>query len=354
MLNKFIIIIFVSIFVSGCKVTPTKLVYSAPPSNKVINVYSLIPQDELGALYPVQNSSAVTAQFGLVGALVGAVIDTSVNMSNAQVAERNLEGIRNELINLEFDKLFEEEVSKKLVGKVNIGKIKTVKSFKELNKILKPDETYLLLETFYKMDIDFRTPFIVTSVSLNEKNKSEKSKKKKRKKKKKDTLLYKNTFTYFGLSLPAPIKSQESIDAEVDEINSNFAKLSPRAQKSHSKKRQRQRQINKASKTAIDFDDANVISARAWSTEYKEELNSNLRDGIQQLFTIISNDIADKTPPESYAKIGSTLEGYPAYHKAVLVDETKDRKIIRFSDGYRAGAICSMPKAELTSKLLCL
>ncbi len=342
--KKLVSLIFITLFVTGCTVMPAKQVYSTPPTNKTINVYSLIPQDELDALYPVSDSSAATMQFGLVGALVGAAIDTSINKSNAEVAEENLAGIRNELIGLEFDKLFAEEIGKKLHNQVNIGKVQTIKSVKELKKTLSPGETYLLLDTYYKMDIDFRTPFIVTSVTLNEKGKA----------KKKDTVFYKNTFTYFGLSLPAPEKSQDFIDAEVDKINNNFAQLSDKTKKSRKARIKRQKQLKKARETSLSFDDANAISAKSWSTEYKAALDSDLRGGIQQLFNIIADDMADKTAPESYAKSGTTLAGYPAYHKAILVDESESRKVIRFSEGYRAGAVCSMPKEESTGKLLCL
>ncbi|MBL4876661.1 MAG: hypothetical protein JKY10_09240 [Cohaesibacteraceae bacterium] len=344
MFKKLTLIIFIALIVSGCKVTPAKQVFTTPPTNKEINVYSLIPQDELEALYPISDNSAVTMQFGLVGALVGAVIDTSINKSNAEVAEENLADIRNELIGLEFDKLFEQEIHKKLNGQVNIGKIQTVKSMSELKSKLVAGETYLLLDTYYKMDIDFRTPFIVTSVSLHEKSKT----------KRKDTQLYKNTFTYFGLSLPVPLKTQEFIDAKVEEINNNFAQLSEKSKKSRKARLKRQKNLKKARKTTMSFDDANAISADAWSTEYKEELDEGIRGGIQQLFTLIANDMADKTEPESYAKNGMTLEGYPAYHKVILVDETENRKIIRFSQGHRAGAICSMPKEESADKLVCL
>ncbi|RHW77450.1 hypothetical protein [Colwellia sp. RSH04] len=347
-LTQFIVLVTISLVVSGCKVTPAKQVYTPPTTNKTINVYSLIPQDELEALYPVQNSSAATAQFGLVGALVGVAIDTSINKSNAEIAEENLVGIRNELLHLNFDKLFEEEIVKKLDTNINVGTIKTVKSYDELEKLISPNETYLVLNTHYKMDIDFRTPFIVTNVSLNQKGHG------KGKTKVKDSILYKNTFTYFGLSLPAPIKTQAHIDAEVAKINEDFYKLSEKKQKSREARLKRQKKIKKARKSDLDFEGANKITAHAWSTEYKEELDVNLRNGIQQLFTLIANDIDDKTLPETYAKSGITLAGYPKYHKSILVEETDTRKVIRFSEGHRAGAICSMPKEESLEKLVCL
>ena len=348
MLTRLLTLLFISLIISGCTVIPAKQAYITPPSNQTINVYSLIPQDELEALYPIQNSSAASAQFGLVGALVGAAIDGSINKSNAEVAEENLVYIRNELTELEFDKLFEEEIVKKLKGQVKIGEIKTIKSEDELKKMLSPGELYLLLNTHYKMDIDFRTPFIVTNVSLNAKGQGS------GKKKVKDSILYKNTFTYFGLSLPKAVKNQTSIDAEIEEINQKFSKLTKNKQKTNKAKLKRQKQIKKAKRDNLDFDDANKISAIAWSKEYKEELNTTIRVGIQQLFTIISNDMKDKTLPESYAKSGVTLDGYPNHHKSLLVEETEYRKIIRFSEGHRAGSLCSMPKNEIADKLVCL
>lgn len=344
MFRSFITVLFVSLAVSGCKVTPAKQVYTPPTTNQKINVYSLIPQDELEAVYPVQNSSAATAQFGLIGALVGAAIDTSVNKSNAEVAEDNLAFIRNELLSLDFDQLFEEELIKKLEGKINIGTVQTIKSQKTLQDKLVAGETYLLLTTQYKMDIDFRTPFIVSNISLHERGIG----------KVKDKLLYKNTFTFFGLSLPEPSKSEAYIDAEIAEINKKFAQLSKAEQNKYDARIKRQKKIKKARKPALNFDDANEISAMAWSTEYKEELNLNLRAGIQKLFALIATDISDDTLPETYAKSGQTLDGYPSHHKSLLLENTDTHQVIRFTEGARAGAICSMPKDKASGKLVCL
>lgn len=344
MSKKFFFVVLAALLVSGCNVTPAKVVFTEPPTNKTINVYSVIEQDELEALYPISDSSAATMQFGLVGALVGAAIDTSINKSNAEIAEENLKFIRNELIGLEFDRLFEEEIVKKLEGNINVGDIKTVKSHSQLKKMLKPGETYLVLNTSYKMDIDFRTPFIVTTVNMYEKGA----------KKSKDVQLYQNTFTYFGLSLPAPTKTEAYIQREIDEINTDFAKLSEKKQKDRKYRLKRQKAIKKVKKEAMSIEEANEMSAYAWSTEYKEELDAGIREGIQDLFSIISEDMKDKTLPETYAKSGETLQGYPDHHKSLVVKETEDDMIIRFTQGHRAGAVCSMPKENDSGKLVCL
>jgi len=49
------------------------------------------------------------------------------------------------------------------------------------------------------------------------------------------------------------------------------------------------------------------------------------------------------------------LPGYPKSHKSVMVKDSEERDVIRFSDGHRAGAICSMPNLNAEeSKLVCL
>lgn len=113
----FLLLTFI-VSVTGCSIKPAKIVYMEQEKANKMNVYSVIKQNELDTLYPPQNSSAVSSQFDLVGALVGAAIDASANSKSATTAEENLAGIRNELIDLDFNKVFEEEIIKKLENNV--------------------------------------------------------------------------------------------------------------------------------------------------------------------------------------------------------------------------------------------
>ncbi|MPY26366.1 hypothetical protein [Shewanella sp. YLB-07] len=344
MLIRIIPAIFIAFLVSGCTATPAKQPLNAPLTNKSINVYSLISQDEIEALYPISNNSAVSAQFGLIGALVGGAIDSSINQSNAEKANDSLVEIRNQLLDLDFDLLFEEEIRKKLDDQVHIGSITTIKSIDELKNRLEVGESYLLLSTSYKLDIDFRTPLIETAVTLSEHGKTKKSSK----------TLYKNSFTYFGTSLPLAIKSQADIDKEITELNEKFTSKSDAYQSSHKNKMRLRKQVRKAKNTSLDHDQSVDIAARAWNQEYKGTLNKGLRSGIQDLFSIIETDIEDRTDPKQYEKIGTTPSGYPNYHKSILVSESDSRKIIRFTSGARAGALCSMPNTESDIKVVCI
>ncbi|TYK67360.1 hypothetical protein [Colwellia echini] len=336
-----------TIFVTGCSVTPAKVALQKNSPTHKVNVYSVIEQEQLNALYPIQDSSAVSAQFGLVGALVGGAIDGSANNSAAETAEENLVAIRYELKDLDFDQIFEEEINKKLSGNVNVDKVRTLKSKDAVKDELKTGEVYLELDTQYMMDMDFRTPFIVTNVKIAEKNNKKSTSS--------DKVLYKNTFTYFGTTLPVPVKElNPELEAMVraDWKAQPYSVRSDKVAKSNYKKRLKA--ARRANNPELDFDEANVISANAWSTEYKEELQNNLRKGIQNLFTLIASDIKDSTDPLSYAKKGVTMKGYPKNHKSVVVVETEEMQVIRFTEGTRAGAICAMPNIASTEKLVCL
>ncbi|MDH5620156.1 MAG: hypothetical protein OEZ11_16205 [Gammaproteobacteria bacterium] len=59
-----------------------------------VDVVPVLAKEELDVQIVVADSSAATAQYGLIGALVGAVIDSAVNKRNAVVAERRAEVIR--------------------------------------------------------------------------------------------------------------------------------------------------------------------------------------------------------------------------------------------------------------------
>lgn len=59
-----------------------------------VEIVPVVAKEELDVQIVVADSSAATAQYGLIGALVGAVIDSAVNKRNAIVAERRAEVIR--------------------------------------------------------------------------------------------------------------------------------------------------------------------------------------------------------------------------------------------------------------------
>ena len=67
-----------------------------------LHVTPVLQQEELEVQVIIQDSSATAGQYGLIGALVGAAIDASINNSRAKKAERRAEVIRNNTINLDL------------------------------------------------------------------------------------------------------------------------------------------------------------------------------------------------------------------------------------------------------------
>ncbi|MEM1261353.1 MAG: hypothetical protein AAGH76_03075 [Pseudomonadota bacterium] len=63
-------------------------------SSEQVYVQPFLLQDELAVQVVIQDSSASTAQFGLIGALVGSAIDSAINNSRAKQAERKAEVLR--------------------------------------------------------------------------------------------------------------------------------------------------------------------------------------------------------------------------------------------------------------------
>ena len=349
MIKKIGFIVLVATIISGCTSTPHKVSIQNKIDNKV-DVISIVNQQELDALFPVQNSGAVSVQFGLIGALIGSAIDASANSTSAEKATNNLSPIRNKLINYNFDDVLQSSIKNKLKQHPNLllGKVNTFKDYNDAKKQMKSGNYYLKLSTEYKLDLDFRTPFIITYASLVKKGKTDK----------KDEVIYKNTFTYYADSLPVPIKNPIVSRAEIAKLKAERGAL-PKAErkkpkgmnayKAYSKK------INQLSKKEYTFDESVSALADVWATSKYEQLKSDLTAGIQEITVLLAEDMADTQLAETYKTMGQVLPGYPKRHKTVIVKNGELRDVIRFSDGYRAGAICSMPSLEIEkSKLVCL
>lgn len=337
------IILVVSLF-SGCTTTPHKVSIRDEIESKV-DVISVVNQQELDALFPIQNSGAVSVQFGLIGALIGSAIDASANSTSAEKATNNLSSIRNKLINYNFDELLQSNIEKSLMQhpNVSLGKVNTFKDYNDAKKQMVTGNYYLKLFSEYKLDMDFRTPFIITYASLVKKGKTDK----------KDDVIYKNTFTYFADSLPVPMKDEEANRAKISKLKAERETLTS-GERRNSLRAYKQK-IRKLSTLEYDFDESVSALANVWATSKFEQLKDSFTAGIEELTALLAQDMADAQLAETYKTNGQVLPGYPKHHKTVTVKDGDIRDVIRFSDGYRAGAICSMPNlATEGSKLVCL
>ena len=67
-----------------------------------VHVAPVLNQEEMAIQFVATDSSAATAQFGLIGALVGSVVDATINAANARKAERKAEFIREMTADYDF------------------------------------------------------------------------------------------------------------------------------------------------------------------------------------------------------------------------------------------------------------
>jgi len=344
MIKKIGVLLFAVVFFAGCSTTPHKVSIQ----NKIetqVDVISIVKQQELEALFPIQNSAAVSMQFGLIGALVGSAIDASANSNSAEKTTNKLADIRNRLINYNFDNVLQSSIAESLADhpSMSLGKVATYKDYKQAKKQMSSGNYYLRLSTEYKLDLDFRVPFIVTYATLIKKGVTDR----------KDEVIYKNTFTYFADSLAEPKKDNAANMAEIAKLKAARAELT--SSEKRNSKRSYNKKIKKLSATEYTFDESVSELAHVWATTKSEQLKSYLTAGIQEVVALLAIDMADPILAETYKTEGQVLPGYPKSHKSVMVKDSEERDVIRFSDGHRAGAICSMPNLNAEeSKLVCL
>jgi hypothetical protein len=75
-----------------------------------------IPQKEIDAQIVVANSSAATAQYGLLGALISSAVDAGVNASRASDAEAAVRPLRDALLGFDFDAAFRQDLERQLAS----------------------------------------------------------------------------------------------------------------------------------------------------------------------------------------------------------------------------------------------
>lgn len=88
-------LVFSVLVLSGCAGNyKTTFNHAEAVGPLAVEIVPVVAKEELDVQIVVADSSAATAQYGLIGALVGAIIDSAVNKRNAIVAERRAEVIR--------------------------------------------------------------------------------------------------------------------------------------------------------------------------------------------------------------------------------------------------------------------
>lgn len=122
---KRIFLIVTMLAVTGCAGTyKTTFDHEAAPEPISVHVVPVVAKEEMDVQIVVADSSAATAQFGLIGGLVGAIIDSAMNKRAAIEAERRAEVLRG--LTAEYDLLGAAHQSTLRVGNHERWNILTV------------------------------------------------------------------------------------------------------------------------------------------------------------------------------------------------------------------------------------
>ncbi|CAM4242588.1 hypothetical protein [Pseudoalteromonas byunsanensis] len=342
MLKNFFVAAFV-ITLAACKATPYKTPLAEQSLDGPIDVYVMISQQELEADFPVQDSSAVGAQFGLVGALVSIAIDSAANSANTEAAQDPLTIVRNELNSFDFDSLLFETIKTRIqLANQKLGNAYLVHSHAELGEKTEIGNNYMVVAADYRLLMDFRTVKVSANAYIKERLASDK--------KAENSELYRNLFTVLSEQLPVAEKSEEYIAKQIANAEAEFDALPEAVKSERVYKAKLQRKIKKARLPVPDFEEARLITANAWATTYQGQLKGNLIASIDSLVDLINLDVQDTTDPSTYEPPKS--KALTAVHSQV-VQELPERKILRITHGMLAGKMCSIPNST-TEKRTCL
>ena len=123
---------------TACASTEVKPYRSAPQIlvNKTQGTLNLnIPQYDIEAVVPVVDSTAAVAQYGLVGIMVGGVVESSINSNSAELYQKLMVPIQNKMLAFKFDSQAEKMVKPQPLTFHGL-KQKTIRCPKKLRKHL--------------------------------------------------------------------------------------------------------------------------------------------------------------------------------------------------------------------------
>ncbi|MEL7297922.1 MAG: hypothetical protein AAGJ86_09690 [Pseudomonadota bacterium] len=95
---------------SGCVTYKASIPTSNDNQPQTLQVLPALYDEEIGVQIVVSDSSNATAQYGALGALVGAIVDSAINNSRAKKAERRAEVIRELTLNYSLQDNFEAAI----------------------------------------------------------------------------------------------------------------------------------------------------------------------------------------------------------------------------------------------------
>ncbi len=283
---------------AACSTVPPHIALPDPARDKIVSteVVNSIKQHEIYVYVPPSTAGASGgAAFGFLGAVVGAVIDSSVNEVRSEKAETAVKSLRDAMVDYNFDDKLSADLKDQLsqVGFLGVDKVRVTRE-STLDGIDKDiagstDGAILLAVTDYKLDNDANRLTMAVGVGLYANNDALRAlhpSKEKKNRTAPPNALYRNTFVFVT-----------RLDGLTGDRDKNIA---------------------------------------AWSADHGAPARAALEMGSKRIAALIATDIALKEgegKPPADAPVAKVvgIAGFPL--EGSVIGSDADGKIVRFTDG---------------------
>lgn len=167
---KIIVAFSIILFVTACSTTSYKpLNVSIPDIHKSAEIDILVKQHEI-------NKDFVVSTGGQGFGLIGSLIDSGVNRSRAEDAEKLVANLRDSMIDYDFDaevqRVFEKTFSEN-TNKIELAEAKVIKTVEELQKNARESKSALVITmpTSYRISHDSKSIIVDFHANIFPKNK---------------------------------------------------------------------------------------------------------------------------------------------------------------------------------------
>ncbi len=323
-------LIFVSIclLLSACSSTARKPLMTSI-AQKPIKVFSLVDQTSLDTLIFKRPFS---------GAIITDIAVELDNQSKVERAEKAIMPITSKLPRDIYSTSMKSALEAILLNepRAKFSSVQTINDEDELDAFLKKGERYLLVDSTFMMDFDYRT-FVIKSDVLLKDFGYRKS-------------LYENQFEYSGTTLPDVYRTQEEMKSAVSSLKKEFHALGKYKKGSRKVVKYYKKQIKLVNQE--DYKGIFLVNKRIdmWATEYLPNLNTDFKQGTDDIVSLLFADLNGGDIIESTIH----LTKQKLVNEAFLPHRANERELIRFTSGNRIGALCSKPKVKTSDKELCL
>lgn len=235
---RFILVISSLLFMSACAQTPYHVPISSNVHKNIRNtsVKMGLNQEEIYMKFRQADSSSATSQYGFLGALFGSLIDSAINSSESEDAEKLVKPVKNALININFEKEMTSALNSKLrtLKWLRADNTSVISSYNDdmTSEIIEKSKSsaVLMIRPDYYISTDARSFKIDTTVILYPSNSKLKNISKIERPDEEDKIIYRNLF-HFTYNLPNEKKltgDKEAVIKNWSKNNGKYIKLAIR------------------------------------------------------------------------------------------------------------------------------